>query len=359
MKFEVDMIVERGGPQDESFRLDVRFDAGPEITVICGASGAGKSTLLLALLGAHTPGSGRIRLGEQLLFDALAGVDLPVRRRNIGMVFQDAALFPHLDALDNVAFGLHGRDRRLRAQELLRHVDAERLAARKPAELSGGERQRVALARALAPGPGALLLDEPFSALDLPSRERLGTLLIHLQQEWNIPFLHVTHDLAEAMRLGHQLVLLEAGSIVQAGTPAEVVTRPDSVAAARVVGTENLFEGMVRERMPDQGCTRVDLGGTDVSIGLLDLQPGSCLTLGIRAEDILLSLDSIQRTSARNQLAGVIEEMRDIGHAVELRVTTPVPFRVLVTPAAVDELGLEKGLRVYLLIKASSFQRLL
>jgi molybdate transport system ATP-binding protein len=357
--FAVSILVERDRDVGEPFQLRAELETGDGITVVCGASGSGKSTLLLSILGAQRPRRGRIHVAERDVFDSTRDVDLPIRQRRVGMVFQEALLFPHLDALGNVAFPLHGSGKNERATALLDTVGARHLARRGPRDLSGGERQRVALARSLAAQPGALLLDEPFSALDGSAREALGRLLVELQAASGIPFMHVTHDLAEALRIGTHLVLLDAGRVVQTGPPGRVIAQPASIAAARAVGTENLFSGLLLDHAPERGCSEVDLGGTRVQTALLDLERGSQITLGVRAEDILLSLEPLELTSARNVLAGTIEELKPHGPSVELRITTPVSFRVIVTPASVRELRLGPGKRVYLLIKAAAFHRLL
>lgn len=356
--FDIDVVLRREVRGGTPFHLDAKFSTPRGITVVCGPSGAGKSSLLHAILGALAPESGRIAVGGRTLFDAAADVNLPIRRRGVGMVFQDALLFPHLTALENVAFGVGGRDARRTAAQYLERALAADLADRRPAQLSGGQRQRVALARALAAGPRALLLDEPFSALDAGAREALGTLLLELHAASGIPFLHVTHDLGEAVRLGDRLVLIDEGRVQQVGPPSVVVAAPASLAAARAVGTENRFAGRVVAHRPEQGCSEVDLGGTRVLVSLLAVAAGADVTLGLRAEDILLSLEPLSRTSARNLLPATIQSIAPRGVSVELRVTTPVAMRVLVTPAAVGELALEPGKPVYLLIKAAAFQRL-
>jgi len=356
--FVVDVTVERPLARGDRFRMEAAFSSDPGITVVCGPSGVGKSSLLLAVLGRLRPARGRIEVAGRTVFDAERGLDLPIRERRIGMVFQDAPLFPHLDARRNVAFGARGADRGERVEALLRQVGAANLGELRPHELSGGQRQRIALARALAARPDALLLDEPFSALDAPAREALGHLLIELQAESGIPFLHVTHDLGEALRLGSRLVLLDRGGVVQCGPPSEVIARPGSIAAARAVGTENLFAGRVVAHDVEAGCSEVDLSGTRVQTALLPDPLGAEVALGLRAEDVLLSLTALRETSARNIIPGTIEEISRHEATVELRVATPTPFRVIVTPAAVRDLRLESGRAVYLLIKAAAFHRL-
>ena len=356
--FGIELELCRRSDAGAPFTLRASFETADGITVVAGASGAGKSTLLLAVLGAVRPDSGRIRVADRVLFDSARSLSVPIRRRAVGMVFQDALLFPHLTVARNVAFGARGQDRERASDELLEQVGARDLARRRVHELSGGERQRVALARALASRPSALLLDEPFSALDAASRESLGRLLVELQAETGIPFMHVTHDLAEALRLGDHLVLLDAGRVVQTGPPARVITRPESIVAARAVGTENLLAATVVRHDPDRGCSEVEFDGTTVQTVLLQDPPGSRVALGLRAEDVLLSLRPLSETSARNVLPGTIASVESRGAAVMLGVETPAPLRVIVTPASRRELGLEPGKQVYLLIKAVAFHRL-
>jgi len=359
--FDIDVVARRRPRRGDPFVLEARFRAGAGITVVFGASGAGKSTLLMCVLGALVPERGRIVAGGRTLHDSATGTALAIRHRHVGIVFQDALLFPHLDVAGNVAFGLAGAraKRREAALAALDTVGAREIAELLPAELSGGQRQRVAVARALAPGPSALLLDEPFSALDAPSRTALGETLLELQRSSGVPFLHVTHDLGEAVRLGSQLVVLDAGRVVQVGPPGQVVAAPAAEATARALGTENLFSGVVRSHFPDRGYSEVDLGGTVVETGLLDLEPGRPVALGLRAEDVLLAVEPVRGTSARNQLAGSITGIDARANSVELRVETPVVFRVMVTREAVEELALRRGLGVHLLIKAHAFHRLL
>jgi len=360
--FDIDVVVERRPHKGGPFRLEASFRTGAGITVVFGPSGAGKSTLLMAVLGAMRPAQGKIIVGGRTLFDSGASTSLKVRRRRVGIVFQDSLLFPHLDVTSNVAFGLletPRKRRREKALAALETVGARDLARLMPGELSGGQRQRVALARALAPGPSALLLDEPFSALDASARKTLGDMLLALQRETGVPFLHVTHDLGEAMRLGTHLVVLDGGRVAQVGPPPQVVAAPASAATAEAMGTENLFSGTVRGHFPARGYSEVDLGGTVVETGLLDVPSGETVALGLRAGDILLAVEPVRGTSARNVLAGTITATGSRGTAIELHVATPVTFRVLVTTEAVDELGLRPGQGVHLLVKAHAFHRLL
>jgi molybdate transport system ATP-binding protein len=209
-------------------RVDLQLDR--ETIVVAGPNAAGKSSLLRLLLGVLRPDSGRVALDGSVLFDAAARVDVPVEERQLGYVPQDYALFPHLDVLENVMFGLRSlsRDERLRrAKTWLDRLGASHLSRRPPGELSGGERQRVALARALAREPRTLLLDEPFASLDLLARREVRRALRAWLREWRLPALIVSHDPADAV-LGDRIAVLESGRIVQQGTVDELRQSPAS-----------------------------------------------------------------------------------------------------------------------------------
>lgn len=223
MTFDVD-IDKTVRSERRSFRLRVRFRTQAQRTVIYGPSGAGKSLTLQALAGLLTPDAGRIAFGDEVLFDAAAGIDIPARRRCFGYLFQDYALFPHLSVRQNVAFGLqHGPLNPARGAggeavaHWLRALELDEVAAQRPSELSGGQRQRTALARALVNSPRALLLDEPFSALDPALRERTRRELDELLARLGIPVVTITHDPDDVARFGEETLYLCDGAI---GPPA-------------------------------------------------------------------------------------------------------------------------------------------
>lgn len=202
------------------FQLDVQLTSDARRLVLFGASGAGKSQMLKAIAGLMTPDAGHVRLAGRALFDSAAGIDVPARRRKLGYVFQDYALFPHLNVAQNVAFGLSGRWRNPPREvaddavtRWLRTFELQHLASHLPSQISGGQRQRTALARALAANPHALLLDEPFAALDPPLRARLRDELAELQVALNLPLLLITHDEADARRLGDEIRVIEQGRL--------------------------------------------------------------------------------------------------------------------------------------------------
>jgi molybdate transport system ATP-binding protein len=212
--------------------IDVAFSASAAAPlVLVGPNGAGKTTALMMILGALAPGRGRVSLDGAALFDRARGIDVPVERRRIGFVPQRYALFPHLDVVGNVAYGVRAAsrdERERRAREALAELDASVLAARRPTQLSGGEMQRVALARALAGRPRALLLDEPLAALDVSVRRDTPRFLAERLRALAIPTVIVTHDLADAGALDGDVVVLEAGVIAQRGRLPELVARPET-----------------------------------------------------------------------------------------------------------------------------------
>jgi molybdate transport system ATP-binding protein len=219
------------------FSLDVAFEAPGGITTLFGPSGAGKTLTLRCIAGLSRPVAGRISAGEHLLFDTSLGVDLPTRDRRIGYVFQQYALFPHLDLASNIAYGLSGprEARDARVEELLSLIGMPGYGRRRPSDLSGGEQQRVALARALAPRPDLVLLDEPFSALDRRVRRRLRAELRALQAETGVPMVLVTHDHAEMRALSDHLVLYDAGRVLRSGPLDEVLADPGGPEAAALL----------------------------------------------------------------------------------------------------------------------------
>lgn len=260
------------------FQLDIEFQAGSETVVLFGHSGSGKSMTLASIAGLVRPDAGRIQIGEQVVFDATHGIDVSPQRRNVGYVVQELALFPHLTAAQNIAYGLTGsrETQRARVQDLVRLLSLQGLESRLPGQLSGGQQQRVALARALARPVDVLLLDEPFSALDDALRADLRGELLRIRHDLALPVLFVTHDLREAYLLGDRIAVLDDGSLLQIAGRDEIFRRPASRRVAELTGVRNVLTGIVRD-----GAVMV--AGVPLRVAV-PLPEGIEVDLAIRAE---------------------------------------------------------------------------
>lgn len=310
-----------------AFPLRVQLHVDTEILVLFGPSGAGKSMTLQAIAGLITPESGEIVLDGRPFFRRHRpgpAVHVPARQRRMGYVFQHYALFPHLTALENVAYALwRRRDRRQRAMALLERMRLAHLADRYPHELSGGQQQRVAIARALAAEPQVMLLDEPFSGLDAAVREHLQRDLYQLQKDLGLVVLYVTHNLEDAFAMGHRLALIREGQVEQIGPIAEVFRRPATSHAAAILGVRNLFRARVVETTPEG--LLLDWDGLPLEAPPQPASVGDTVTAYIRPEDIKVLYPDRPLTSAvrHNQVTGSIRESRSHSSFHTLRVIIP------------------------------------
>ena len=335
MSLDVDLSVALG-----SLRLDAQLHATEgETVVVVGPNGAGKTTLLRALAGLE-PASGRFVLDGRDLSS------VPAEARSIGYVFQDHVLFPHLSARDNVAFGLRcrGRGRRAardEAERWLARVGLAEHAADRPGALSGGQAQRVALARALAVRPRLLLLDEPLSALDATTRVSTRRDLVRHLQEHDGMRVVVTHDPVDALAMADQLVVLEAGRVVQTGTADEIRMRPRSRYVADLIGV-NLLRGVA-----ERGVVRV----RDAVLVAADAIDGDVFAV-FHPNAVALHRDRPEGTP-RNVWPGTVAALDLEGDRVRVTLDGPVPLSADVTPAAVTALGLAPGVAVWASVKAT------
>lgn len=223
------------------FTLNADWEIGNELAVLFGYSGAGKSLTLRMIAGLMRPDRGSVRLNGRPLFDSSSGVDLPPQARSFGYVFQDLALFPHMTVRNNILYGAHGMDRDERWDRMEEMIGLFRLSGledKLPPDISGGQKQRVALARALIRKPAALLLDEPFSALDNPLRRDMQRFLKEIHREFPIPVVLVTHDISEARAIADRIIVYCNGAVLQAGEASDVFARPATPAVGRLVAAE-------------------------------------------------------------------------------------------------------------------------
>jgi molybdate transport system ATP-binding protein len=344
-----------------AFTLDAALRvADGEVLAVVGPNGAGKTTLLRALAGLLPVHAGRIAAGSPpaVLDDPAAGVLVPVERRGVGVVFQDHRLFPHLSVLDNVAYParIAGSPRAVARDEAgrwLRRLGLEALAGRRPGQLSGGQAQRVALARALARRPRMLLLDEPMAALDARTRiEVRGELRRHLAG-YDGPSLIVTHDPVDALVLADRVLVLEAGRVVQEGTPAEVARRPATEYVARLVGL-NLYTGTLAD--PAAGTVRLEAGGTleaagsdpeawlteGVGVSVHDLPAGSAVLVAVAPSAV-----------AVHAWPATVTGLEPLADRVRIALHGAPPALADITPRALADLRLEPGFEVWLSVKAT------
>ena len=329
--------------------LDARFRVAPgELVALVGPSGAGKSTVLRAIAGLWRPREGRIAVGGEIWFDGASGVSVPTHLRAVGMVHQSYALFPHMTALGNVLASMGRKPDPARAAALLAAVNLAGLEDRRPAELSGGQQQRVAVARALARDPKALLLDEPFSAVDRTTRERLYREIADLRRRLTMPVVLVTHDLDEAARLADRIVVLREGRSLQDGPPQEVALRPANPEVARLVGLRNLFEGRV-VGADAEGYAVLDWAGLRLETRARGLRAGPAVWAVPEAFVILHRRDRPSRGERENPVPGVLSDVLALGQMVEISLrpdhAPERPLRFSAPLIVAERNGLAVGLR--------------
>jgi molybdate transport system ATP-binding protein len=348
-----------------SFILNVHFRALAGFTILFGASGAGKTTLLDCIAGLTDPDDGRIAVGGEDLYDSEKKRNVAAWKRRIGYVHQDLALFPHLTAGENVAYGLRtlsAAERRKRSREMLDAFHIEHLRDRRPAHISGGERQRVALARALVMEPRALLLDEPLAALDRPTKSSLISDLRRWNQQHRVPILFVTHNGEEVIALGDEVIVLDEGRIVAQGRPHEVMRAPRLETVAQLSGFENIFDATVLALHEDRGTMTCQIMTCQLGNGKVELETplvradvGLRLRVGVRAGDLLLATEHPRGLSARNVLPGTIRQIEQRDVIVSATVDCGgAEFEVHLTLAARDALQLGPGKAVWVVVKTHS-----
>ena len=340
-----------------TFDVDVRLNISRGITLLLGPSGHGKSSLLNMVAGNMQPDSGRIAIDDVVLFDRDRGIDMPMERRNIGYVFQDYALFPHLSAYENVAYGLRARGMqssqiRKRVMDALERLAIPQLHREPPGRLSGGQRQRVALARALVVEPRMLLLDEPLGALDVQVRAHVRAELKALLQELNIPTIMVTHDPMDAIGLNGDIVVLENGRAIQRGCYADLLAAPASRFVADFVES-NSYCGDVVTLAPDgDALIRLDEG---VEISVVLPEPATRVLMVVHPWDVAL-LTSPNAGSMRNLVEGRIVSIYPLRDRVRVMVRGPISVTAEVTRPSLDALALKEGDRVYCAFKTTAIR---
>ncbi len=339
---------------DFSLELDLELPARGT-TVLFGPSGAGKTTLLRCLAGLERPRVARIGLGDTVFQDDARALFVPTHRRPLGYVFQDDALFPHLNVRENVAFGMRRIRppmRRVAWEPTIELLGLGPLLDRRTTELSGGERKRVGLGRALLTSPELLLLDEPLSGLDRPARRLVLDYLRQVRDRWEIPMIYVSHALDELLRLADHLVLLDAGRVVDAGPVLDVTARAASFPGLEGEHGALLLASLVQHD-PEAGLSRLEFSGSALWVPQVARSLGSLVRVWVRASDVSICLEAPGRSSALNVLPARIVKVEAAGPyqalvEAEVGAAPGRLFRALITKKSVVDLDLRPQQQVFL-----------
>ena len=352
------MALEVSAQASAPIPLDVAFRVAPgELLALVGHSGSGKTTLLRMIAGLWTPGQAHVAVDGRTWLDTGARVNLPPHRRRVGLVFQNYALFPHMSAAQNVMAAMDQPDP-VEAGRILDLVNLQGLGARHPAQLSGGQQQRVALARALARRPQALLLDEPFSAVDRATREKLYAEIIALRAHLNMPVVLVTHDVNEAQLLADRMVVIEGGRVLSQGTVAEVMGDATALRAMGIRELAAMLPATVAEHLPD-GLTRLDAPSGPLFLPHVGGPPGTRVRVRIMAHEVIVARTRPEALSAQNILAGTVAQIvPGQGPAVMVHIAVGGHEIIArITRRAADQLALRPGDPVHAIVKSMSVAR--
>jgi molybdate transport system ATP-binding protein len=334
------------------FPLELSVEVESRVTAVFGPSGAGKTSLLDLLAGLRKPKSAFIQLDGEVLTDTATNRFVPTRKRGIGYVPQDLALFPHLSVRRNLLYGWKGGgNSHLTLERIIEVMDIQSLLERPVTALSGGERQRVAAARALLASPRLLLLDEPLASLDAKLKARIIPYLARIRDEFQVPMIYVTHDRLETLRLADQIMVLVQGKVVQSGTVTHVFNRPASVDVAGLLAIETIQPGSVLNCADD--LVTVVVGSTTI----VAVDPGESRSakevyVCIRAEDVIVLKGADTASSPRNHLPATVQSMSAEGTLLRVDLDCGFPLAALLTRQAREELALKPGDRVVAWIKA-------
>jgi molybdate transport system ATP-binding protein len=340
--------------------MDMAFEVpAPGVTVLMGPSGAGKSTLIAAAAGLLRPDECRIVLNGQVLADTATGIWLPPERRRVGLVFQDARLFPHMSVATNLRFGLRRAPPGLiRFDDVVNLLGIDALLARQPHTLSGGERQRVAIGRALLAQPHLLLMDEPLASLDAARKAEILPYLIRLKTALRLPVIYVTHALDEALRLADSVVLIKAGQVIGFGSLPDIAARADLPMGQRD-DAGALLECRLVAQEAGRRLSQLDSGGTEFWVPLLDEALGFTCRIRIPAREVILASQRPEGISLHNIITGTITQIAEIPSEAAVLVEIRLPGGTLlarVTADAIARLSLTPGGSVLALIKSTSIE---
>jgi molybdate transport system ATP-binding protein len=345
-----------------NFSLDVRFGAGGGLTALFGPSGSGKTSVINIIAGLLWPDEGRVIVNGVPLVDTATDLFVPTHRRQVGYVFQEGRLFPHLSVRQNLLYGrwFAGGDGRsdyvTRVVEMLGLGD---LLNRRPAHLSGGEKQRVAIGRALLANPRLLLMDEPLASLDEARKQEILPYLERLRDESNVPIVYVSHSVVEVARLASTIIVLSEGRVASSGSALEIMQSIDLFPLTSQVEAGAVVEGLVEAHDEATGLTTLRSRAGVWRLPSLDAQAGSKVRIRVRARDVMLSRSSPEDVSALNVFPGIIAEVGSThGPIVTVRLDCSGDALIArLTRHSIERLALAPGVRVHALIKSVALDR--
>lgn len=344
----------------QSFDIDLTLPP-KGITAVFGRSGAGKTSLINVVAGLNTPDTGLIDINGTCLFDSQQGLNIPVHKRNVGYVFQDARLFPHYKVKGNLLYGVREFDDEY-FEKIVGLLALTHLLARYPNQLSGGEKQRVAIGRALLSKPDILLMDEPLASLDLPRKREVLPFLEQLAHSVRIPIMYVSHSLNEVLRLAQNVVVVDDGRVVACGSLEDIWSSNQMKPWQSFSEQSSLFEANIAEHNHEYALSRVKLA-PDVHLWVqkIDGEIGSSVRLQVRANDVSLVIDPPSKTSIRNIIHGVIVKLENHSNgedkksvSVTVKLAEDCLLVATITGWACDDLGLVEGMAIYAQIKGVS-----
>ncbi len=347
----------------KDFFLNVKAEIDDGITGIYGPSGHGKTTLLNSIAGLVTPDTGVIKFNQDVVFDSPRKINTPVRNRKVGYVFQDVRLFPHLSVLKNLKYGIdEKRSSNVRFGEIVDILNIAYLLGKRPSECSGGEKQRIAIGRALLSGAQILIMDEPFSAVDVNLRNSIIPFLKIINEQFSIPMLIVSHDLPDLLSLTNRLLLIKSGSIKAMGKFHDLLLDKSNLDLMKGAGLYNSFDLIVFASLLSQDMVLLKSLSGDFQVQVLSKTFNGIIEIGkqvkvlIRPEDISISLQPVERISLRNQVKGTIEKIFFKDGLSFCMVNTGERMLVEITEASRKNMNLNVGETVYCLFKSAALK---
>lgn len=350
----LDVQLQRG-----TFDLEASFSLDKPVTGLFGSSGSGKSTLLNLIAGLASPDQGWLKLGGKSLFDSRKKINLSPNQRQIGVVFQDSQLFPHLSIMHNLKYGYKRtlrQHRRFEMPEIIDLLEIGHLLKKRPIQLSGGEKQRVGLGRALLASPRFLLLDEPLASLDQGLKGQILPFLKRVKDELQLPMVYISHSMEEILHLTDNLIVINRGRILGTGHFYDVIKTESIQGVARTMGLENILTVTVVAHDVESGHTVADMNGKCLLLPLeIRFSVADACYISVRSSEIAIAKQYIEHISIQNQMKGKIMRCVESASCVAVHIDIGTMLVVDITRKAFSELSLRQGDDVYCLIKAQSF----